>query len=195
VTAVDDRGAGSDTWTPRPDPTILTTAQLLRELAALRELLEARLDGMDRATELLSATVNRTPTVIQTEISHVREVIDEKFASVDQRFAERDVRFTQQNEANAEALKAALTAARELGELQTRANALANAKTEESVSQQLKSLAEKIDVNTQRIDRGEGSDVGAAGQRTDQRLNMSQVIAAIATLAAVLGFILYAVKK
>jgi hypothetical protein len=48
---------------------------------------------------------------------------------------------------------------------------------------------------TSRLDRGEGSDAGAAGQRSDQRLNMSQVIAAIATLAAVLGFILYAVKK
>ncbi len=40
-----------------------------------------------------------------------------------------------------------------------------------------------------------GRNAGAVGQRTDQRLNMSQVIAAIATLAAVLGFILYAVKK
>jgi hypothetical protein len=48
---------------------------------------------------------------------------------------------------------------------------------------------------TSRLDRGEGADVGAAGQRTDQRLNMSQVIAAIATLAAVLGFVLYAVKR
>jgi hypothetical protein len=48
---------------------------------------------------------------------------------------------------------------------------------------------------TSRLDLGQGADAGAAGQRTDQRLNISQVIAAIATLAAVLGFILYAVKK
>jgi hypothetical protein len=48
---------------------------------------------------------------------------------------------------------------------------------------------------TSRLDRGEGADVGAAGQRTDQRLNMSQVIAGVATLAAVLSFILYVVKK
>jgi hypothetical protein len=67
-------------------------------------------------------------------------------------------------------------------------------------------LAERVSLNadrvaalelrlTSRLDRGEGSDAGAAGIRTEQRLNMSQVIAAIATLAAVLGFILYAVKK
>ena len=48
---------------------------------------------------------------------------------------------------------------------------------------------------TSRLDRGEGSDAGAAGQRTDQRLNMSQVIAGIATLVAVLSFILYVFKK
>ena len=48
---------------------------------------------------------------------------------------------------------------------------------------------------TSRLDLGQGSDAGAAGQRGEQRLNISQVIAAIATLAAVLGFILYAVKK
>jgi hypothetical protein len=48
---------------------------------------------------------------------------------------------------------------------------------------------------TSRLDLGEGTDKGAATARTDQRLNVSAVIAAIATLAAVLGFILYAVKK
>ena len=46
-----------------------------------------------------------------------------------------------------------------------------------------------------RLDRGEGADVGAAGQRTDQRLNMSQVIAGIATLVAVISLVLYAIKK
>jgi hypothetical protein len=47
---------------------------------------------------------------------------------------------------------------------------------------------------TSRLDRGEGSDAGAAGQRTDQRLNMSQVIAAIATIVAVVTLILYVVS-
>jgi hypothetical protein len=48
---------------------------------------------------------------------------------------------------------------------------------------------------TSRLDLGEGSDRGAAGSRTEQRLNLSTVIAAVATLVAVLGFILYALKK
>jgi hypothetical protein len=40
-----------------------------------------------------------------------------------------------------------------------------------------------------------GRNMGAAGSRTEQRLNLSTVIAAFATLVAVLGFILYALKK
>jgi hypothetical protein len=40
-----------------------------------------------------------------------------------------------------------------------------------------------------------GRNMGAAGSRTEQRLNLSTVIAAVATLVAVLGFILYALKK
>jgi hypothetical protein len=167
---------------PRPDPTRLTTDQLRRELSALREILTARLDAMDRATSLLDATVNRTPTIIQTEISHVRELMNEKFTAVEQRFHERDVRFDQQNQANAAALDAALRAARELGDLQSKANALANAKTEESVTQQLKALTEKIDVNTQRLDRGEGSMTGAAGVRTESRLDRGQITSVIVAI-------------
>jgi len=81
-------------WRPVPDPTELTTeavalatAQFRRELASLREILEARLNGMDSATTLLSQTVNRTPTVIQTEIAHLRELDNERFTSVNQRFS------------------------------------------------------------------------------------------------------------
>jgi hypothetical protein len=42
-------------WQPIPDPTKLTTEQLRRELATLREILETRLHGMDRATKLANA--------------------------------------------------------------------------------------------------------------------------------------------
>jgi hypothetical protein len=40
-----------------------------------------------------------------------------------------------------------------------------------------------------------GRNAGQAGQRGEQRLNMSQVIAAIATLAAVISFIYAVVRK
>ncbi|HXJ26379.1 MAG TPA: hypothetical protein VNH17_11790 [Streptosporangiaceae bacterium] len=182
-------------WRPVPDPTLLTTAQLLRELGALRELIEARLNGMDRATALLSETVNRTPTVIQTEISHVRELIDERFGGIDKQFAERDVRTEQAAKASKEALDAALLSAKELVSQQNDSNTTKAEKTEQNFTKQIDNALDRISEIKERLDRGEGSTSGAAGIRTDQRLNLSTVIAAVATLVAVLSFILYALKK
>jgi hypothetical protein len=193
-------------WRPIPDPTLLTTQQLLRELAALRELLEARLDGMDRATALLSETVNRTPTVIQTEIAHVREVDDERFRSISQQFAERDVRTDQAAKASNEALDAALLAAKELVAQQNEANAAAADKAEQSTIKQIDQIGIRIDTMQkalddrltelkERIDRGEGSSSGASEYRTERRLDLGQVVAVIAVIVAVLSVVLYVVKK
>src|SRR6202034_938167 len=102
------RGAGGGDWLPRPDPTTLTTAQLLRELGALRELVFTRLDAMDKATALLSETVNLTPTVIQTEVRHALELTDGRFAGIGRQFEERDTRTEQAAKASKEALDAAL---------------------------------------------------------------------------------------
>ena len=64
---------------PIPDPTVLTTAALEREIRSLRELLEARLTSLnERVTALV---------VARSEVDH------ERFASVDLRFKERDIRF------------------------------------------------------------------------------------------------------
>ncbi len=121
----DDGGGGGGGWrqrdlVPRPDPTKLTneaidrvTVQYRRELLQLQAILEARLDAMDKATSVLDLTVNRTPTVIQTAISGVREVYDERFDSLHQQLIDRDERFAQVATSRDTALKAALDAARE----------------------------------------------------------------------------------
>ena len=176
---------------PRPDPSRLTTDQLRRELSGLREVLTARLDGMDRATSLLSETVNRTPTVIQTEIAHVRELIqeklgtlggqaEEKFASIELQFVERDVRTGQAATASAQALAAALQAAKEAVFEQAQAAAKAADKTELSFTKQIDLLLAQIKALgdtfgdrlaelKERIDRGEGSSIGTASYRADRR--------------------------
>jgi hypothetical protein len=171
-------------WRPIPDPTALTTEQLRRELSGLREILTARLDGMDRATKLLDETVNRTPTIVQTEISHLRELMneklgslggkaEEKFSSIELQFAERDVRTNQAAIASAQALAAALQAAKEAVFEQAQAAAKAAEKTELSttkqidlIQNQIKTLGDtfgdKIDDLKGRIDRGEGAGLGSA---------------------------------
>jgi hypothetical protein len=171
-------------WTPRPDPTLLTTQQLLRELGSLRELLFARVDAMDKATVVLSETVNRTPTVIQTEIKHVRELVDARFTTVGQQFAERDTRGDQASKAAKEALDAALAAAAKAAE-----------KTEQNFSKQIDNALLRIDDLKGRLDRGEGGTAGASGSRNEQRLNVSMAISIVLAIAAVVTLVLYVTKK
>lgn len=187
-------------WRPVPDPTVLTTAQLLREQAALRELIETRLDGMDTATTLLSETVNRTPTIIQTEIAHVRELMagelsrmtqisEERLKGIELQFTERDVRTEQAAKAGKDALDAALKSQKELVAQQNEANRAEAAKTESNFAKLIEAQSARTDELKERIDRGEGSTAGAAGTRTEQRLNLNTVIAAVALLlSAVIVF-------
>jgi prolyl-tRNA synthetase len=212
-------------WKPVPDPSVLTTEQLRQGLASLREILETRLDGMDKAANVLDETVNRTPTVIQSAIANVREVYDERFRSVQQQlgdkgstyderftsiaqqFAERDVRTDQAATASASALAAALQAAKEAVFEQAQAAAKAAEKTELSFTKQIdqiglqistvaKGFDDRIAELKERIDRGEGSQAGSAGQRTETRLNMGTVISVGLLVIALLTFvILYVAKK
>jgi hypothetical protein len=202
--AADDPRNGPGELLPRPDPSRLTTDQLRRELSALREILQARLDGMDAATKLLSETVNRTPTVIQTEISHLRELMneklgslggqaEEKFASIGLQFAERDIRTQQASTASSQALAAALQAAKEAVFEQAQAAAKAAEKTELSFTKQIDQIGLRIDTVIkgyddrltelkERIDRGEGQSAGASGERTEQRLAIGSVVAVIGAI-------------
>jgi len=197
---VTDGAPRAGDWRPVPDPTVLTTAQLLREQAALRELIETRLDGMDTATMLLSETVNRTPTIIQTEIAHVRELMagelsrmtqisEERLKGIELQFTERDVRTEQAAKAGKDALDAALKSQKELVAQQNEANRAEAAKTESNFAKLIEAQSARTDELKERIDRGEGSTAGAAGTRTEQRLNLNTVIAAVALLlSAVIVF-------
>jgi hypothetical protein len=197
---VTDGAPRAGDWRPVPDPTVLTTAQLLREQTALRELIETRLDGMDTATTLLSETVNRTPTIIQTEIAHVRELMagelsrmtqisEERLKGIELQFTERDVRTEQAAKAGKDALDAALKSQKELVAQQNEANRAEAAKTESNFAKLIEAQSARTDELKERIDRGEGSTAGAAGTRTEQRLNLNTVIAAVALLlSAVIVF-------
>jgi hypothetical protein len=192
-----------------PDPTSLTTAQLRRELSGLREILTARLDGMDRATTLLDETVNRTPTIIQTEIAHVRELMteklsslggqaEEKFSSIQQQFSERDVRTDQAATASASALAAALQAAKEAVFEQAQAAAKAAEKTELSFTKQIDQIqlqiktigdgfSDRIAELKERIDRGEGTSSGVDVAGVDNRYKETTRISAAAARTAMIS--------
>jgi hypothetical protein len=72
------------------DPTKLTTDAVnaaveisRRELAAVRELLETRLSAMDRATELLAATVGRVPSETDKAVSALKDLLGARIDGMD----------------------------------------------------------------------------------------------------------------
>jgi len=258
-------------WVPIPDPTTLTTEAVARatdifrrelealralhdkDLSALRELLAARLDGMDtdrtrlwersddvikrfsaaltdfraeverrdqagrqvieqRLSDLDKSRTDAAAGVISAlasereyimgqidgalaETRRVGDVAQEKFAAVDALFA-----------SNALALAAALAAAEKAVAAQNDSNTLAISKSESSTKETiaanaaqaqtgLASLADQLTDVKERVVRIESTGAGAAGQRGDQRASLGTVIAAVATLVAVISFVLVIIKK
>jgi hypothetical protein len=154
--------------TPVPDPTLLTTQQLHRELTSLRELIETRLEGYDKAITLLQSTLDKSPSIAEMYASH-----GEKFHSIQTQFTERDIRTEQTARDSKVAVDAALQAAKEAVGEQNKSSALAIAKSETSTTKQIdqisvlidntrKSFDDKIDDIKQRLTSMEGMRKGGS---------------------------------
>jgi tetrahydromethanopterin S-methyltransferase subunit A len=105
---------GAD-YSPPSDPSELTTAQILRETAILRELLE-------------------------TNVTGVSAVVEERFSAVDKQFDLVERMRVEQKKDTKDAVDAALTAQKEAVKEQTMAFGLATAKSEAAMTEQLKAL-------------------------------------------------------
>lgn len=182
---------------PVPDPTVLTTAQLIREVFGLRELIEARLEGMDKAIELLQEATDRIPAHMKETVQTLRELHDEKFAGIDTQFQERDTRTAETASLNKLAIDAALQAQKEaagkseegftkqiekLGELiETKTVALGS-----EIRANMNALSDRATANKERLDRIEGG----RGQETTHRDTTQWLVGAIVGAA---GFAIAAV--
>src|ERR1700738_587069 len=137
---------------PIPDPTVLTTQQLLRELNNLKEIMYTRLDAMDKAMGIFSDNITRVPTDTDKQISHLKELHDEKFKSISIQFAERDTRTEQTSRDSKVAVDAALQAAKEAVGEQNKSSALAIAKSEASTTKQIDQLGTNIQNGNKAVD-------------------------------------------
>jgi len=175
---------------PVPDPTLLTTQQLYREIEALRvqqnssvialqQKLETRLDAMDKAMELLQARADKIVSSITEQIKSLQTLHQEKFDSVQKQFVERDTRTEQLAAAGQLAIKDALQAAKEAVVNQNISNEKAIAKSEGNTTKLLDGLDGKIAATKEliaaldkRFSAGEGLDVG---QRYEKETNQSDI--------------------
>lgn len=147
---------------PVPDPTVLTTQQLYREIAALRELFTTRFEGYDRAISILQTTTSRSPTPgeLDLDLKNFRQLVNEKFdgivaqagerfktveerfIGVDLRFKERDTRSERESRDNKVAVDAAFAAQKEAASEQNKSNTLAIDKSEKSTAETLNKQAD-----------------------------------------------------
>jgi hypothetical protein len=203
-----DDGSGSDV-VPRPDPTRLTTLAVDRALSGFRELIEARLDGIDRATDLvakdsarIAASQERNRELLRDDVARQLEalerLIDERFARVDDRFADRDASTKLAAEESRIQLKAALDAAKEVVGEQNKFISRVMEKSEGQWAKQIDAMVALMDerqrTNDQRyqdlkerLDLGGGLLAGAQEQRTEARLSTGQMLVAAMVLIGIFG--------
>ena len=164
-------GIGDIEYTPRPDPTSLTTDQLRREIRALRELLETRLDGMDKADSALAERLTQRVAALDDMSEHrhdglqalmveklrgvqthqddrdvtINQQFTDSYTGMTLRFEERDTRSEREARDNRVAVDAAFAAQKEAVAEQNKSNALAIAKSETAVAKQIDSLSAAVD--------------------------------------------------
>jgi hypothetical protein len=145
---------------PTPDPTILTTQALSRAVSAERDYVngrvsavEERLHAIDVATRLLNETVNRTPTDITKEVTHLRELMQVELRSVSNQFAERDTRSERESRDNKLAVDAAFAAQEKQSRAQNESNGEAIRKSELATSDTIKTNQELAMTKIEGIDK------------------------------------------
>jgi hypothetical protein len=150
-------GSGGDIR-PIPDPTALTSAAVEQATEVAKDytdgriaVLLQRLDGIDRATELLNQTVTRVPTETQKEVGHLNGLMEVRFGSVQVQFAERDTRQERESRDNKIAVDAAFAAQKEIAAKQDESNARALEKSEKGTEKTIDGLAGKIDDLKERL--------------------------------------------
>ena len=175
----------ADGLLPVPDPTVLTTAALVREVEALKELIELRFDAQS--------------TLIQAKLDALDRLYDSKIGSIQQQAEQRA-------KDSSLAIDAALKAAKEAVGAQNESNTKAIAKSEGSVDKQLDAIGVIVKTATASIDSRltelkdritamENRSIGAGGQRQDTQQGWSFLFGVIGSIVAVGALIFTAVSR
>lgn len=204
---------------PVPDPTRLTTQAVREAIIALKDVINTRLEGMDKALQLLQARSDRFPAELDTKISTVRDLLFERFKGIELQFEgiqlqfkERDTRVEQTAQDSKTAVAAALQAAKEAVEKQNAASSQAAQKSEGAFTKQIDQLAElfrtgtksledritvankvsddKLSAINERIARIESLSLGTRSAMKDATDNTMVVIAVIGGVVGITGVVI-----
>jgi hypothetical protein len=190
-------------YVPVPDPTVLTTEALTREIEHLKELFNQRVTAMDKAMDLFNENITRVPTDTDKQIHHLERlmhsqfsVVDEKFRSVYTQFSDRDSRVEQTARDTKVAVDAALQAAEKAVSKQNESFSLSIAKSETATIKQIDqqgiiiststaALNDKIEDMKARLTLIEGQ---AVGQRTGSNTTTNWIGVIVGIALVVIAF-------
>jgi uncharacterized integral membrane protein len=173
-------------WAPVPDPTVLTTEALQREIGALKDLMEQRIIGL---RELVESQIAATVSVREGQLDSILGRID----------LVETQRVEQKADTKA-AVDAALTAQKEAVKEQTTASERAIAKSEAATTKSIEQLASTfqtafdgqrrdIDDLKERVGTYEARRGGAEGQRASTQMWQIWVAGAVVTVLIALVII------
>jgi hypothetical protein len=174
---------------PDPDPTLLTTQALLREIGSLKELFDTRFSATEHSVDLIRARIESVITIIDEKIVHLKDLTDEKFAGIDTRFAEARYLTEQTSRNDKIALDAALQAQKEDVSKQNDSNNASIFKSEVLFTKQIDGLNDKIDDIKSRFiandsqSKGKSEGIGLAGALT---IGAAFIISALVSIAALI---------
>jgi hypothetical protein len=154
-----DRSNSMEAHSPRrpdPDPTVLTTASLLREIRNLHDLFETRITGIEK---LMAVFHEHMPMESDRQVQCLKEVVaqrfmtcDEKFERINTQILERDTRMEQTARDSKVAIDAALTAQEKAVGKQTETFQLSIDKSEKATTKAIDALQELLGTRTNAID-------------------------------------------
>jgi hypothetical protein len=151
---------------PDPDPTILTTQSLFREIANLKEQVNIELNAAHEARAALES-------LVLSKLEVLSSVTAQRFSSIETQFEERDKRTEQLSLADKTAIAAALQAQKEAAGAQNESNAASVTKQEAAFTKLLDqnqslfqasiaALTTQLNDLKSRLDKGEGHSKGGA---------------------------------
>lgn len=181
-------------------------------IIALRDLIQTRLEAMDKAGEIFADNLNRVPTLLDRETARLEKLFEERFKGVQMQFAERETRATAAETAAKEAtaalavastsaVSAALQAQKDSAFATQQSNTEAIRKSELGFTNEILALKTLINATKEaltdsvtelrsRMDRGEGSDRGHKEARTDSYANVGAISLAIGSVVGIIGIVI-----
>jgi hypothetical protein len=197
---------------PIPDPSVLTTEALDREVGHLRELLGGKIAELARDFELFKGSHgDHHAAAVDKAIDHRRELTDEQFrgvaaqlAAIQRQFDERDERTRLAFEAAEKAVAAALTERENAVRAALEAAEKAGAKSEAATSKQIEGLQAQFSTSIQaqegqivdikeRLAAAQGTRVEQVETRDRFGANWGMAIGALGLLAAVIAIVINAI--